>query len=66
MPKCSRCPIKRECNVLNLSVIDKKTGLKKRVCPIIVSIQVSLNIIAKGAKTKGEGEVEVSLEEAGV
>ena len=42
MPKCSRCPIKTECNMFNAEVrkILKEKGVPEtRLCPILITIE---------------------------
>ena len=39
MPKCKRCPIKKECKTIGLHITDEKTKKRKSICPLIFMIE---------------------------
>lgn len=61
MPKCSRCPIKKECNEVGMTLQDKEGKRIEKACLILVMARFVLDFMGKNAEKKGE-QLKVKME----
>lgn len=59
MPKCNKCPLRKECNKLgklNVTVTDDKGKKKKaKLCPILFAVNAVIKRVVNEAQKQSEG-----------